>query len=201
MRKLILIWLLFATPLGATPAPQLTVAIVVDQLGWSYINKHKPFLTGGLKKLLDKGVVYTQARYPHAITATGPGHTALSTGTTAKDHGIVSNHWYDDTGKKRIHFNAASQILVDGLSDQIAMSHQNFGPVYALSLKDRAAVAMASKLGKALWFDEGSGKLTSSKPYFTRLPKWAAWPSKSHQSKLTMRPISMSGYFSWMNRM
>ncbi len=172
MRKLILISLLFCS-LSATPAPQVTVAIVVDQLGWSYINKHKPFLTGGLKKLLTKGVVYTQARFPHAITATGPGHTALSTGTTAKDHGIVSNHWFDDTGRTKINFNSASQILVDGLSDQIVMSHQNFGPVYALSLKDRAAVAMASKMGKAIWFDEQSGKLTSSKDYFTKLPRWA----------------------------
>ncbi len=173
MRHLLFCFILISCPLGATPAPHLTIAIVVDQMGWAYINKARPFLKGGLKKLLTKGVVYTEARFPHAITATGPGHTGLSTGTTAKDHGIVSNHWFDDTGKKRINFNSASQILVDGLSDQIVMSYENFAPVYALSLKERAAVAMASKLGKAMWFDDTAGKLTSSKEYFDDLPAWA----------------------------
>ena len=172
MRKIFLISLLLASPLNAAPTPKLTIAIVIDQMGTSYVRKHKEFLSGGIKKLLTKGVVYTEARHPHAITATGPGHVALSTGTTAKDHGIVSNHWFDETGKKKIPFTSAKQIFVDGLSDQVVLSEKNFGPVYAFSLKDRAAVALASNMGKGVWFDEDTGKLTSSSEYFDTLPEW-----------------------------
>src|SRR5690242_21581844 len=80
--------------------PKLAVIIVVDQFAHHYLKKVRPFLRGGLKKLLDNGVEYINAHYPHAMPATAPGQTTLNTGVEPKDHGVVVNYWHDANNEK-----------------------------------------------------------------------------------------------------
>ena len=77
-------------------APHLTVIFVVDQFAHHYIDRLAPYMRGGIKHLLKNGVVYENAYYPHAMPATATGHAALNTGCFAKDHGIVSNKWFQN---------------------------------------------------------------------------------------------------------
>jgi predicted AlkP superfamily pyrophosphatase or phosphodiesterase len=86
--------------LNAHKRPRLSIIIVVDQLSYYALQKYKPFLRGGLHHLMHRGVNYSNAYHPHAIPETAPGHAALSTGCYPKDHGIVSNSWFDSAGKK-----------------------------------------------------------------------------------------------------
>ena len=45
--------------------------------------------------------------------------------------------------------------------------------VFSISTKPRAAIGTSNKLGKAIWFDEKSGLMTSSKYYFPEgLDEW-----------------------------
>ena len=37
---------------------------------------------------------------PHGLPTTAAGHTALNTGVYGKDHGIISNAWFDQLGNK-----------------------------------------------------------------------------------------------------
>ncbi|MFA6527235.1 MAG: alkaline phosphatase family protein [Candidatus Babeliales bacterium] len=173
--------------------PKLTVVVVIDQCAWHYFNRLKPFFTGGLKELLDRGVVYTQAYHAHGIPETTPGHHAIATGTLPKDHGAITNQWLDNDCHKIAYDNDASlyssildngtnvcqgksahNTMVDGLSDQFMLrslgTTQN--NVFALSLKSYPAIAMAGRMGKALWFNEKTGKFTSSRRYFKKLPDW-----------------------------
>ncbi|MDP3889215.1 MAG: alkaline phosphatase family protein [bacterium] len=173
--------------------PRLTIIIVVDQFAQDYIQKIKPYLKHGLRELISNGVYYPNAYMPHAMPATGPGHTALNTGTYAKDHGIVLNEWVNEQGKNVIcdgdsaenaavfsptgtynYGRSARLIMIDGLSDQFMLHSTEENPryVFALSLKSRSAIGSASKLGKAIWFDEKEGLFTSSKAYFEELPAW-----------------------------
>jgi predicted AlkP superfamily pyrophosphatase or phosphodiesterase len=175
-----------------TRPPRLTVVFVIDQFAYHYINKLYPHLKHGLRYLLDNGVVYTNAFMPHAQAGTATGHAGLNTGTCAKDHGFVSNAWYED-GKKvtcdsdfsgdalvfardGMHNFGRSphRLMVDGLSDQCALQTQPFSnfAVYSISGKSRSAIGAAGKLGKAVWFDEKTGLFTSSKAYFDSLPEW-----------------------------
>src|SRR5258708_31371875 len=71
--------------------PKITIIFVVDQMAYSYIPKLRSNFQYGFKTLLDNGINYTNAYHPHGMPATATGHTALSTGTFAKDHGIIAN--------------------------------------------------------------------------------------------------------------
>lgn len=174
-------------------SPKLTVVIIIDQFGSQYLQKLKPHLEGGLKFLLKNGVNYNYAVFPHSKACTSSGHVLLSTGTFAQYHGIVNNRWWNKNGQlvqddddsspnsfvfspsgKYNYGKSAKNILVDGLSDQVmlASSKHYQNKVWALSLKSRAAIGLAGKLGKAIWLDNQSGDFTSSKYYFDNLPDW-----------------------------
>lgn len=174
--------------------PRLTVIMVVDQFAYSYLRKLSPYLKHGIKFLMRHGIVYENANHPHGMPSTGPGHTALSTGCYAKDHGITSNHWATPMGKKvacddddpktaavinpRGGFydfgKGPLHIEVDGISDQFVLSQEpdSSRVAISISIKSRAAVCTANEMGKAIWFDKESGQFTSSKAYYDQLPAW-----------------------------
>lgn len=173
--------------------PRLTLVVVIDQFAHHYLSKLKQHCNGGIKFLLHKGVVYENAYHPNAMPSTAPGHAAFNTGTTAHNHGIIGNSWFDihgneiqcddDTTERAAVFSptgtyaygkSSHNIMVDGLSDQLRMQSQPLAKnqVFSLSLKSRSAIMTASKLGKAIWFDDKTGFFTSSKAYFDALPTW-----------------------------
>lgn len=190
--KLLLLLLLHFQVFGHKPS--LVVIFVIDQFPYSILNKIKPHLTGGLKKLLNKGIVYTNAHHPHAMPATATGHSALSTGCFAKDHGIIGNSWFNKAGKKincdddtpeksavfkpdgatynygKSSYNLVMDTVCDSLVGQSNAQTRN--RVYSVSLKSRAAIMTAGKLGKPFWFDENTGNFTTSKAYYKKLPRW-----------------------------
>ncbi|MFC1841784.1 alkaline phosphatase family protein [Candidatus Dependentiae bacterium] len=174
-------------------APRLTVIFVVDGMAHHYIQKLRDKLTGGLKFLLDNGIVYENAYYPHATPKTGIGHVALNVGTFAKDHGITDNSWFENG--KEIYFpedsspaatvfskdgtpmpygRSGKRIMIEGISDHFVMYPKASGKNYAISLsfKDRSAIGTVGSLGKAIWYDKKVGCFTSSKAYFDTLPSW-----------------------------
>lgn len=173
--------------------PRLTVVIVVDSFSYDYVRKLEPYFCGGLRSLMENGVVYTNARYPHALPVTAVGHTALNTGVYGKDHGIVTNAWFDQQGHKiqsdddlaadaavisPTGFYAVGKsprnITTQGVSDCLMMDTKPCArtKVFSISMKSRAAIATANKMGKAIWFDDQAGVMTSSKFYFSSLPEW-----------------------------
>ena len=183
--------------------PRLTIMIVVDQFGDIYLKKVQDYLKYGLKKLLTKGVYYSNALHPHGMPSTGTGHAALSTGAFAKFHGIIGNSWINADGKRvncdadtaenaaifnpedgSLYEKGASSVncMVDGLSDQFMLASSDITPhkVYTISLKSRAATIPAGKMGKALWFDQKNGLFTSNKRCFTEFPEWLKEFNKEH---------------------
>ena len=164
--------------------------------------------------LLDNGVVYDHAYYPHAMPGTAPGHATLNTGTHPRYHGIVSNYWYDeqerrvpsdrDTRPQSTVFGpngmcsygrSSHTIMVDGLSDQFVLHTQPLSSkkAFALSFKSRAAIGCATKAGKAIWFDNEAGRFTSSGAYFDTLPDWLTKFNTTHDlskhGPMTWQPV------------
>ena len=80
----------------AADKPKLILQITVDQLRGDLPTRYYDRLgEGGLKYLLDKGVVYTNAHHAHANTETIVGHATLATGAHPSEHGMVGNVWFD----------------------------------------------------------------------------------------------------------
>lgn len=209
MRQLFFLFLLLATtkiiqPLqcqtAAKNSPKLTVVIVIDQLAYHHFTNYSKYFKYGFKFLMDKGINYTDAHHPHCTPATATGHTALNTGTLAKDHGVICNDWVEGentkAGVQDLSPDAASfcnelvcpygasakAIMVDGLSDQFTLQSNIETPrkVYSLSYKPRAAIGMSGKLGKPVWFDNATLNFTSSKAFFEKLPDWIIKFNKRH---------------------
>ena len=130
--------------------PKLTVILVIDQFAHHILKKIEPHLKGGIAWLLNKGTVYTNAYFPHAVPRTSVGHVALNTGTYAKDHGIVNNAWFDNNNNKIAcdddatecaavlapdgfypYGKSACKIKVDGISDQFVQQSQPEHKQYA----------------------------------------------------------------------
>ena len=95
----ILVIALFFTLLSPSHAgnkPKLILQITVDQLRGDLPTRYYNRLgEGGLRYLLDKGVVFNNAHHAHANTETIVGHVTLATGAHPSEHGMIGNIWFD----------------------------------------------------------------------------------------------------------
>jgi len=85
-----------ATQAIASDKPKLILQITVDQFRGDLPTRYYDRLgKGGLRYLLDKGVVYNNAHHAHANTETIVGHVTLATGAQPSEHGMIGNLWFD----------------------------------------------------------------------------------------------------------
>ena len=81
---------------AALEKPKLILQITVDQLRGDLPTRYYNRLgEGGLRYLLDKGVVFNNAHHAHANTETIVGHVTLATGAHPSAHGMIGNIWFD----------------------------------------------------------------------------------------------------------
>jgi predicted AlkP superfamily pyrophosphatase or phosphodiesterase len=175
------------------PAVSLVVLVVVDQLAGGVLEKNRDrFVDGGFRRLMDHGVSYTRAFHRFSPTATGPAHATLSTGALPPVHGIAANEWRDPIDGRTVYgvFDPDHQILghptrdrdgtspanleAETLADLLAEATSGRGRAFALSMKDRAAILLAGRRGKALWYSKATVSFVSSDFYFEALPGWVA---------------------------
>lgn len=170
------------------PDPKLVVLVVVDQFRYDTLFKVLPHVGDrGFKRLLAEGRLYSQARYRYASTYTAPGHACLSTGAYPDRTGIVANErWDRDTNKPvSVVFDrkypvigaaaddpeggaSAVALRAEAVADRLAPG----GRAVAISLKERSGVMLAGHRGKAFWYDEAQGELTTSTYYMNGRPLW-----------------------------
>ncbi len=166
-------------PVGATsstgaavPAkPTLIVAISVDQFAAGVFDQYRDHFPGGLRRMIDQGVVFPNGYQSHAATETCPGHSTLLTGKHPSGTGIIANEWLEPGGQKaycvsdpgvtvpgrpdapRGPANLRATTLGEWLKSQNPASR-----VVAVSGKDRAAINMAGHNPDAVfWWDDELG--------------------------------------------
>lgn len=172
--------------------PKLVVVIVIDQFRGDYLERYRDeFGENGFRMLLDRGAYFSNCNYDYANTRTAPGHSTLFTGAYSNGHGIVANEWWDQKKRKMISSvedeNAKlvgiagtqpgaspHNLLADTLGDELKLATQGKSRVFAVSLKDRAAVLPGGfSADAAYWIDPKSGAWVTSTYYRDDLPKWA----------------------------
>jgi predicted AlkP superfamily pyrophosphatase or phosphodiesterase len=191
---------LLGSLLGSIPAafasaynarPKLVVVIVIDQFRGDYLERyHDQFGDGGFRVFLDRGAYFADCNYDYANTRTAPGHATLFTGSYTSGHGIVANEWWDPQKKKRVTSveddstklvgggkagpgASPHNLLSDTLGDELKLATGGKARVFAVSLKDRAAVLPAGFSGDAAyWIDPKSGDWITSTYYRPELPEW-----------------------------
>ena len=184
--------------------PKLVVVIVIDQFRGDYLERYRDqFGDGGFRVFLDRGAYFTDCHYDYANTRTAPGHATLFTGSYTSGHGIVANDWWDPQKKKRVSSvedettkligagvgkngpgASPHNLLSDTLGDELKLATGGKARVFAISLKDRAAVLPAGFSGDAAyWIDPISGDWITSTYYRSDLPEWVRNFNGSHRAQ------------------
>ena len=188
----------------ASPAPRLVLVLSIDQMRYDYLVRFAALFKGGLKTLLGEGAVFTNARYRHACTETGPGHSVILSGRSPNHSGIVANRWYDALSRTSVNVvDDPVQAPVGG--EGRGASPTNFigftlgdvlkkvspaSRVVGVSLKDRAAILMAGRRADgAYWYETPGGRFITSTYYMRQAPAWLeAWNAKHLPDGYAGRP-------------
>ena len=170
-----------------TQPPKLAVIIVIDQFPQVYLDRFgEYFVENGFNLFLRDGAVFTDARYRHAITATGAGHAVISSGSYASENGIIDNDWIDrrsfekvyctaDAGALTLGADAAGRspkrLLAPTVGDHWKLFRSPDSRVIAISDKDRSAIMLGGKLADAAYWSV-NGLFVTSDYYRVELPEW-----------------------------
>jgi hypothetical protein len=169
--------------------------IAVDQFRYDYLTRFRSDFTGGFRKLLTDGAVFTNAYLEHYPTVTAVGHATMLSGATPSVSGIVGNDWFDrESGKSVASITddtvkplgaagstAASprRLLVGTLGDEMKLASAapkgdaNAPRVIGISLKDRSAILPVGRgANAAYWFDTKTGSFVTSTYYMNDVPGW-----------------------------
>lgn len=173
-----------------TRRPSLVVILMVDQLRGDLLTRYSSLFTGGFKRLMARGLSFSNALHAHATTETAPGHATISTGVYPARAAIPSNVWREGEGRD-LHpvYNvvdpdyalvgiqglpgASPEVLArGGLADWV-LAEDPDAKVVSISAKDRAAVLMAGKTrGEVYWFSSEAGLFVTSTFYKEENPAW-----------------------------
>jgi len=170
--------------------PKLVVVIVIDQFRGDYLDRyHDKFGDSGFRLLIDHGAYFPNCDYHYANTRTAPGHSTLFTGAYSNGHGIIGNEWWDakkkrmvtsveddDTKLVGVDSKAGASphnLMADTIGDELKLATQGAARVFAISLKDRAAILPGGfAANAAYWIEPKSGAWITSTYYRSDLPKW-----------------------------
>lgn len=194
--------LLDAAPAGSAYSghPKLVVIVVIDQFRGDYLDRYRDeFREDGFRMFLDHGAVFSNCDYNYANTRTAPGHATLLTGAYSNGHGIIANEWYDPdrkTSKGALEPGAVTSVWdantkfvgttdkgegaasphnlrASTLGDELKLATQGKSRVFAISLKDRAAILPGGfSANGAFWIEKNSGAWITSDYYEAQLPGW-----------------------------
>nr|WP_058492675.1 alkaline phosphatase family protein [Legionella worsleiensis] len=183
--------------------PKLILQIVIDQLRGDLLAHHQhQFGAKGFNYLLNHGLNFNNTHHPHANTTTCVGHATIATGSYPFLHGVIDNDWFDRKSKHLVYCmeDLNSQILptqhtrmplegrspknMQGTTLGDEMNLANKGKVFAVSLKDRAAITLAGHSGKAFWFDKMNGGFITSDYYYSSYPQWVQNWNKNYKPEV-----------------
>jgi predicted AlkP superfamily pyrophosphatase or phosphodiesterase len=178
--------------------PRLIVFMAVDGLPQRQVVDYRDQLApDGLRRFLDRGAWFSDARYGHAFTVTGAGHAVMLTGAYPRSTGIIGNDWRDratgepvycagDTAHtyighktKPLDGTSPKNLMVETVGDVLKRADPR-AKVIAISGKDRGAILPAGKTGVAYMYMDASGQFASTTYYMKEHP---AWVSAFHAGK------------------
>ncbi len=173
------------------PKPKLVVVVMVDGLPMEQLHKNRDlFVKNGFRRFMDSGAMFTDAHQAHAFTLTAPGHAAVLSGAYPYQHGIIGNEWRSRDGKYVYNTADPANKYLDGsatteddgtspknfrastIPDELAYATNGASRTFTVSGKDRGAILLAGRAGKAFMYSSQTGRFTSTSFYMPKHPQW-----------------------------
>lgn len=194
-------------------APRLVVSIAIDQLRTDYLEAFSPLYgPNGFKRLLSKGLVFTNAGYPFVQPDRASAIASIATGVSPYYHSIVGERWLDKETLRPVYCSGNEKesspnfILTSTLSDELKVSTAGNALVYSVApYRDAAVMSAGHAADGAFWIDDTSGLWLSSKYYLSKEPDWLLnfnnlnSPSKSIKKAIWEPFIELSGTFNYFH--
>ncbi len=167
-----------ATAQVLAQAPQLVVSITVDRLRTDHLETYSPLYSqGGLRHLLEQGIVYPNASYNFTPVDYASATASLLTGSTPYYNGITGVEWlnrqtlrpqnivYDqERGKSPV------QLLTSTLGDEMKIAYHGNCSVYSFATNAESAILAAGHVSDGtVWYKQGSWETTS---YYSPETQW-----------------------------
>jgi hypothetical protein len=193
MKYAALLLLCAQTAFAQSQSPRLIVLITVDQLRADYLTRYHDEFSAGLRMLMDKGAVFTNAFQDHAVTQTAVGHASLLSGRFPRQHGIVSNRRGVPDPQFRVigDTGAASPYRFRGstLIDWLRVRDPGSRALSA-SFKDRSAIMPLGRAKQSVfWFSDIAKGFTTSTYYADTLPGWVVDFNRKRPAEVYANPL------------
>ncbi len=181
-------------PFPGEDPPRLVLLLVIDQLRYDYLTRFGSGFTGGIRRLLDDGAVFTNAYLDHYPSVTAIGHSTMLTGARPSISGIVGNDWYDRAEGRNVtsvedpettllglgagggerNGSSPHRLQVSTLGDELKLAFPGSRTV-GVSFKDRGAILPVGRSADAaFWWHVATGTFVTSTWYFEEMPAWVA---------------------------
>ena len=198
-----------ADPKGRGLAPKLIIGITVDQLRTDYLYALEDQLgEGGLKMLLDKGVVYEQVLFDVDNPDATEAMAVLATGSYTFQNGIPGREVFNTQSMKRQSVFADKDYLGNftdanysaralnstTLADELMTASDNTSRIYSIAPDPEAAILGAGHTANcAFWIDDKQGKWAST-TYYRNFPNYIERKNKDkplayHLSEAVWQPL------------
>lgn len=126
--------------------PKAILTLVFDQGGWQYYRAHKDAWPN-VRRFMERGSVFSEARVTHLDVETAVGHTAIGTGAYPYQHGIMSNHFYFHPLGEHMSLLGPhrSPLFINSpsLADVWDLQNDNKALIFSYAYAERAAIGMA----------------------------------------------------------
>lgn len=168
--------------------PRLVVGITIDHLRSDYLEAFAPLYgNGGLKLLLDGGLVYTNCNQPFTPVDRASAIASIYTGTTPYYNNISGVQWFnretlrttgctDDVrypGLLTSENAAPTAISCTTISDEIKIANSGQSLIYAIAPHRESAVLSGGHAADmALWYNAEHTNWCTSQYYTKNIPLW-----------------------------
>lgn len=185
----------------AAEKPSLVINITIGSLDAQSLVRYSPYFgERGIKRLLNHGAVFTEARYDHMPTTTAASLATLSTGATPAIHGAIASRWFDRMNNRPV--SLIDDENVTGISRREGKGQYSPARLTATTLSDAlhradgssriitiaaeplSAIVTAGRSGLCFWIDEDDCRWTSSSFYMEYLPSWVSEYNRDMRTRM-----------------
>lgn len=181
-----------------TKKPKVILTFVLDQVGLAYYNAH-PKSFPEIKKIMQNGTFFKNAKVTHLESETAVGHTAIGTGAYPDNHGIPSNSfWMKGLGKETYSFGIDKEespvwLKSPTLADVYDYKTKNKAIIVSYCYAERAAMGMAGHGAMyknadkdiVFYYNEKEDKFNTNEKYFSMPEYLKDMKVKPYLDKLT----------------
>lgn len=166
-------------------APQLVVAITIDNLRTDYLETYAPlYQQGGLKQLIEEGIVFANASCLFTPADHASATASLATGTTPYYNGVTGEEWLNRNTlqpESIVQESTPAQLATSTLGDELKMASNGTALVFAFAKNVEDAILSAGHAADGAMWLTGT-KWTAAACYKTR-NKWFAKRKQQEPAK------------------